>query len=86
MKKASSNAVSFKQTDETAEIEVEETASVVASQPLSTISPAGDIVGEPDAEDLSGYCRVKLIQATSAESGTIPPGNFALVDPSGRHP
>ena len=42
-----------------------------------------DIVGEESIADAGGYCRVKIVQGTSAEAGQIPLGDFALIDPAG---
>lgn len=80
--KQTTGTVSFKKKD-AVEIELETPISATVSQPQSS-SYLDDIVGEESIADAGGYCRVKIVQGTSAEAGQmIPLGNFALLDPAG---
>ena len=79
--KQTTGTVSFKKKDEAVEIEPETPISTAVSQPSSY--DFDDIVGEKSIADAGGYCRVKIVQGTSAEAGQIPLGDFALIDPAG---
>jgi hypothetical protein len=81
--KETAGTISFKKQSDTVEIEPETPISPEISQSQPGSYSHDDIIGEESIADAGGYCRVKIVQGTSAEAGQVPLGNFALVDPVG---